>query len=270
MKKVKDVIAWANEADNRYIDICEGGTNNCIKKSLNRVEASKIAGSFEGVLEKLAKDGYTDIYINYVTKTASGWNNRKGPVFGKLELSNNNTPAATSPNNATMSSSVTHTPAGTAAGLSIPGLNIPGLGFPEIMNLNTQAQRGLDYKADLEKLQIKYEALKEQYEDLRENKRDEAAAEARQAQYLSLAETFGPLLANIIPKGSNAVNPALNGPQDAALYSGTKNALLSVIKQPGVDDRLCELIYHSIGQIQKGNQQFLNQLTELINTSTNA
>lgn len=258
MKKLGEVIAWIESADNRYIDVYDATNNECIIKSMSNADAIKKAGSLSNWFAQLAESGKTDIFVKWVTKTASGWNNRQGPVIAKISSSAQNNSMETTGSPVTPQNS----PNGaTQPAATFPGLSMPGLGFPEVMNLNTQAQIGQMYKAQLDQLQVKYDALLEKYEDLKEDKKDEAAAQARQEQLINLANTFGPALMKFMP-GANATQP-LNAP--AENYSPTKNALLSFIKRDAVDDNLCTVAYHTVSIISSGNQEFLNQLTKLIN-----
>ncbi|MFD2827178.1 hypothetical protein ACFSYG_11910 [Leeuwenhoekiella polynyae] len=258
MKNLNELIKWIEAADNRYFDVGDYGENEEFVKSISKNKAIQEAGSVSNYFANLAKSGHSHIWVKWVTKTASGWNNRKGPLFAKIgSKSNNNTPMENgspvtpqnSPNGATPQAA------------SFPGLGIPGLGFSDVMNLSSEARIGQMYKAQLDQLQLKYDALLDKYEDLKEDKKDEAAAQARQEQLITLANTFGPALMKFMP-GANAAQP-LNAP--AENYSQTKTALLGYLKNPVVNDDLCQVVYAVATTINAGNQEFLNQLTELIN-----
>ena len=254
MKKLGEVIAWIDKADNHYVDIGLIGENEPFIRALNKLKAMDLKGSVEGYFLSLANEGKNDIWVNYFTKTKSGWNQRRGPIFGKVENKEQGslvTPQH-SPNGAT-SKAALYQGLGTPADLVGQEGNV-GLYNHIVHDTRNKLKQTED---ELKELQEKHNAL------LQDNSIEEKRIEQRQT-WINMANDYGPTVAPILMGlFKNTPQMPLNAP--AENHSETKQALLNTLKKENVDDRLCQILYVTSSTIQRGNQEFLNQLTELIN-----
>lgn len=155
------------------------------------------------------------------------------------------------------------------------GMNgVVGLGFAELLNYGIKANESEVLKVENTFLKQQNEALKNQVDELKEerlqNKYNSENKKNQNDMLMGMAETFGPLLMNVLAKApaSTALNAPVVQPQFSSDLSEAKKQMISFVTNESTFDVHIEFLLSIIDKVNT-EQGFYEKVLNLINPQSN-
>lgn len=255
MNGLQTNIDWLKKKPSHRLEVYDAVTEHPIDKSLSATEILSNFDNIEDYFSELEKNGHQKIAVQKARK--HGNSQVRIGLMNKYMLGVESQSVAASGSHAQASPAVQQT---NQAGLM-------GMSMPQIMTLNTKAEKYDEEKSRAERLQNKYDALEKENKDLeRKNLRYELGVEAKPGALEKLLDTISEnpeLIQTAIQSLAAKKNQGLNAPTKDEL-SQLKTSLVQVISQKEVTDDIALAAYHLINQSISGNTEFIEAFKQIL------
>lgn len=277
MKNLTDFIEWLQSNDKHRFEIYDAVSESRIdkEKCLSNKSIVEAYGSIENYFMDLVNRGIQKIAIQR-TRKHGNTEVRLQELPKKFEIGQKSTNVEQVergggiPNNGAAVPQP-HFPAPQPAMGMMGAMGLNGL---QIMDMNTKASKYDEVKAEKEKLERKCEILEKENKDLeRANLRHELGVEGKPGTGDKIIEaltkvlepgTLSIVMEKIMAAKQGGGQPALNAPETSRI----KAEVIKALYDPSITDEMVQAAYRVIYETMSGNQAFVNQFNQLLNSTT--
>lgn len=263
MKQVfNNLIQELKTNDKLLISVVDANSFTKIIPAKSGADLIKAHGSVENFFESIFKKGHQKILVKKYSKNGTGVQPKENLQFDFSEKPTENTQSVAIENKP-----IQAVPMNT----NNIGMNgTIGLGFAELLNYGIKANESDVLRVKNEFLEKENISLKSQVDDLKEerlkSKYDTETKSNNATMLMGMAETFAPLLMNVLGKGVPATS--LNAPaQEARYLSDIKKNMIAFVENETTQDVHIQFLFNVIEKVNT-DPSFYENVMNLLNPTS--